>query len=76
MHTPRVVRTTRLAAAEEGAEAGVSEWAGDSRAEQAMPLDDEETDGRGTTRMLLLLLLLLLLWSHVEAKVEPSAQTT
>jgi hypothetical protein len=41
-----------------------------------MPLDDDEADGTGATRMLLLLLLLLLLlWSHVEAKVEPSAQT-
>jgi hypothetical protein len=36
-----------------------------------MPLDDDEADGTGATRML----LLLLLWSHVEAKVEPSAQT-
>lgn len=72
VHTPRVVRTTRLAAAAvavEGAEAAASECEGDNRAAQAMPLDDDEADGTGATRML------LLLWSHVEAKVEPSAQT-
>ncbi len=74
VHTPRVVRTTRLvaaavAAAGAEAEAAVSEWEGGSRAAQAMPLEAEETDGKGVIRML------LLPKSQVEAKAEPSAQT-